>query len=325
MEEKYGSGLWAFGQVADRFNPRGYKVPLTTEQQMELAAKVKILRGVELHYPTDFKKDEVEKIRGILTRLNLEAPTICINFFTDPKWQRGSLTNRDPKLRKEAIETAKAAMDIAPKLGSKACALWMGQDGHDYLFNDYQKAWKWVLDGIKEIASYNEKLTVFLEYKQKEPRTHMQVANVGKALHIANRVGLKNVGVVIDVGHAFMSDENLAESVALVYGNGTPYTMHFNDAYGFWDDDMIVGSINFWRYVELFYQLRKVGYEGWYDLDIFPYREDAVKAVEQSLTFIDYVKKRVERNYEEIDALVEEGDVHKIIEGVRKIFLKDYE
>ncbi len=325
MKEKYGSGLWAFGQVADRFNPRGYKFSLTTEQQIELAAKVKMLRGVELHYPTDFTQGEVEKIRGTLTKLNLEVPTICLNFFTEAKWQRGSLTSRDPKLRKEAIETAKEAMDIAPKLGSKACTLWLGQDGHDYLFNDYQRAWKWMLDGIKEIAGYNEKIMIFLEYKQKEPRTHMQIANVGKALHIVNRVGLKNLGMVIDVGHAFMSDENLAESVALVHGNGTPFTMHFNDAYGFWDDDMIVGSINFWKYVELFYQLKKVGYEGWYDLDIYPYREDAVKAVEQSLKFIDYMKKQVEKNYEEIDSLIEEGDTHKIIEGARKIFLKDYE
>jgi len=325
LKEKYGSGLWAFGQVADRFNPRGYKVPLTTEQQLELATKVKTLRGVELHYPTDFKRDEVEKVKAILTRCNLEVPTVCLNFFTESKWQKGSLTSKDPNLRKETIETAKDAIDIAGEIGSNACTLWLGQDGHDYLFYDHSRAWDWMLDGISEITRYNEKVKVFLEYKQKEPRTHLQISNVGKALFIVNKLGLKNLGVVIDVGHALMSDENLAESVEIVSRNETPFTMHFNDNYGYWDDDMIPGSVNFWRFVELFYQLKKIGYEGWYDLDIFPYREDPVRAVEQGIGFIGYMRRRVDEYYGEIKSLVEEGDVHKTIDGLRKIFLKGCE
>lgn len=62
--------------------------------------------------------------------------------------------------------------------------------------------------------------------------------------------------------------------------------VHFNNNYVFWDDDMIVGAINFWKYVELFYQLEKNEYDGWYDLDIFPYREDPAKAVDQCINFI---------------------------------------
>jgi xylose isomerase len=101
--------------------------------------------------------------------------------------------------------------------------------------------------------------------------------------------------------------------------------MHFNDSYGFWDDDMIPGSVNFWRYVELFYQLKKIGYDGWHDLDIFPYREDPVRAVEQGISFIDYTRRQVDEHYGEIKSLVEEGDVHKTIDGLRKIFLRGYE
>ena len=85
MKEKYGSGLWAFGQVVDRFNPRGYKVHLTTEQQLELATEVKALRGVELHYPTDFKRDEVEKVKAIPTRIDVYSILGKIRKYRTPE------------------------------------------------------------------------------------------------------------------------------------------------------------------------------------------------------------------------------------------------
>jgi len=321
---KYGFGLWAFDPLGDRFNPDGYKPVLDLMEKIKMAGLVEIAEGVELHYPSDFTEDRVDQVRRALKDAGLAVPTLCVNLFTDPRWQRGSLTSRDPRLRAEALETVKRAMDISERMGWGACTLWMGQDGHDYLFNDYGGAWDRVVQGVREAAEYRRRVRLYLEYKQKEPRTHMQVANVGKALYLVGEVGAENLGVVVDVGHAFMADENVAESVAMLGRRGVPFTMHFNDAYGYWDDDMIAGSINLWRYAELFYQLRKMGYEGWYDLDIFPYREDPVRAVEQSLEFVDYMVRRVGENYEEIDRLVQEGDVHKTIDGVRRIFLKGY-
>ena len=324
MIRKYGVGIWAFSPVGDRFNPEGYKPRLSLDQQMRMAARARGVKGVELHYPTDFTEEQVGYVEELLKGLGLQLPTLCVNLFTHPRWQRGSITSTDPRTREEAIETAKVAMDISEKVGSMACTLWLGQDGHDYLFNDYRRAWDRMVEGIAEIADHNRRVTLFLEYKHKEPRTHMQVANMAKTLYMIDEMAAKNVGVVIDVGHALMADENMAESVVLADRRKVPFAMHFNDSYGFWDDDMIVGAINFWRYAELFYQLRKVGYDGWYDLDIFPYREDPVKAVEQSLSFIDYMITRVEENYDRIDALVEEGDVHRTLEGLREIFLKGY-
>lgn len=322
--EKYGTGLWAFGGVADRFNPGGYKPSPSFEQQLRLASQAELVKGVEIHFPSDFKEDEVDKVQSLMGKYGFEVPTICLNFFTDPKWQNGSFTSREPELRKEAIKATKTAMDIARKMGVKACTVWLGQDGHDYLFNDYDRAWEWIVRGFGEVSDYAKALTVFMEYKQKEPRTHVMPANVGKVLYIIDELKAKNLGVVIDIGHAFMSDENLAESVAIVNRKHVPFTMHFNDAYGYWDDDMIAGSINLWQYVELFYQLKKIHYDGWYDLDIFPYREDPVKAVEQSLRFIDYIKKKVEENYQEIDSSIAEGNVHSAINTVRRIFLAGY-
>jgi len=325
MTEKYGVGLWAFGALSDRFSTTGYKPRFSLEQQIRLAAQAKGVRGVELHYPSDFTEDQIDLVRGLVHGANLEVSTICVNFFSDPKWQYGSITSRDSTIRNKALEMAKTGIDIAERMGVGNFSIWFGQDGHDYLFNDYEEKWNLMIEGISEIARHDEKTTIFLEYKQKEPRTHLQIANVAKVLSIIHETDLKNIGVLIDVGHALMADENVAESVALVHRRGAAFQMHFNDNCGYWDDDMIVGAINFWKYVELFYQLEKVRYDGWYDLDIFPYREYPVRAVEQSISFIDYLKKRVRENYERIDAAVKEGDVHRTIDTLRKLFLKGYE
>jgi len=324
MEKRYGAGLWAFGTGADRYNPSGLREPLTTEEKITRASQAKNLAGLELKYPTDFENLGVESVRDLLKKHGLKLSAINVNLSGDPRWRRGSITNIDEQLRRQAIERAQEAMDVAEDLGSNSLILWLGQDGHDYLFNDYQKAWELLLNGVFEIATHNDKVTAFLEYKHKEPRTHLMISNVAKALLVVGKLGLKNAGVVMDVGHAFMVDENAAESIALVNMNKTPLYIHFNDCYGYWDDDMIPGSVNFWKYIEIFYQLKKVGYEGWYDLDIYPYREDPVKSIEQGISFIDYMRRRIDENYPEIEKIIKEADVHEKVERTRKIFLKEY-
>ena len=59
-----------------------------------------------------------------------------------------------------------------------------------------------------------------------------------------------------------------------------------NDNFRYWDDDMIVGSVHLWETFELFYVLKQMNYDGWYSLDIFPYREHSDAAIRQSLEMV---------------------------------------
>lgn len=324
MESRYGVGLWAFGTGADRYNPSGYHGSLTTQEKIEMASQVENLRGVELKYPTDFEGFGVELVKEILDAHGLQLSAINVNLSGDARWQRGSVTNTNEELRQQAVERSQKAVDAADAIGADSIVLWLGQDGHDYLFNDYQKAWQLLLNGLVEVASHNRKVIVYLEYKHKEPRTHLMISNVGKAILAAKATALANVGVIVDVGHGFMVDENVAESIALVHMNKTPLYMHFNDCYGYWDDDMVPGAVNIWKFLELFYQLKRIDYQGWHDLDIYPFREDPVEAVEQGVRFMDYMRRLVNKNYQEIEGLVEIADVHQKMEGMRRILLKEY-
>jgi xylose isomerase len=62
--------------------------------------------------------------------------------------------------------------------------------------------------------------------------------------------------------------------------------MHFNDNWRLWDDDMTVGSVHTIETIELLYWLDRMNYTGWYALDIFPYRENGIRAATESIKWI---------------------------------------
>lgn len=134
---------------------------------------------------------------------------------------------------------------------------------------------------------------------------------------------MENCGVTIDYGHAAVAYENLAESVALLskYGNKL-FHLHLNDNYGYWDDDMIVGSVNTIPYLEMLYWLRRTGYDGWYSMDQYPYREDGRYAVDESIRWLHAFEGIVDRmNPEEVESIIAEGDATKSSAMLRRYLL----
>lgn len=323
--ENYGVGLWIFGKVADRFVPEGYRPAYTVEGKIEAVSKIPLIRGVELVYPSDFQKLAPEELVKKLRNADICISMLNVDLFSHSKWQKGSISSLNELIRKEAINVVKECVDLARRMEVSRINLWLGQDGHDYLFGNHRDRWRYLIDGLKDISNYlNKGQILFLEYKHKEPRTHLLISNVGKSLHIIDRVGADNLGVTIDTGHALMVDENLAESVYIIHDAGVELALHLNDAYGYWDDDMVICSINLFKFIEFFYALEDINYDGWYDLDMYPYREDPVKACEQSIKIIDYIRKKVREHYQELRHVIELDDPLRALDSVWKMFLKDF-
>lgn len=319
---KFSAGLWCFGGCADRFNPGGYSEFMPVEEQIRLAGQVRGLEGVEFHWSTDFEKMDFAQAKALLKENNLVASNMNVNTFSFAKWKHGAFTNRDERLRREAVELAKAAVNAAKEVGAESVGLWLGADGYDYPFQaDYRLQWEYLVEGIREVAEVDPNMLIGIEYKLKEPRTHIQIGTVGKALYICNETGLDNVGVALDFGHALMSRENPADSVALLARSGKLFNIHFNDAYGEWDDDMIPGTVHLWETVEYLYYLKLTNYNKWLGLDMFPYREDPVRACDMALRNIEGMMSLAEKihsealakAWESMDAVATQEVVRKII------------
>ena len=88
----------------------------------------------------------------------------------------------------------------------------------------------------------------------------------------------------------------MSQAVELCSRAGRLFNMHLNDNYAGWDDDMIAGSVHLVEYLELLYTLRKIRYGGWCSIDIFPYRENAERATEESVAFLAACDRWVEKS-----------------------------
>jgi xylose isomerase len=180
------------------------------------------------------------------------------------------------------------------------------------------------MENIKSIATSAPDIKFALEYKPKEPRNFSFMARAADTLLLAKEIGLDNVGVCIDTGHAFAAGENVAESIVILQEYGRKlFHMHFNDNYGSWDDDMIVGSIHFPLYVETLFWLKETQYDGWYSMDQYPYREDGQGALRESVLFLQNLESKLtDEVMKQIRELISIGDAVKTQRWLRETFFK---
>jgi len=199
--------------------------------------------------------------------------------------------------------------------------IWPGQDGYDYpLQSYYTEQRQWLAESLQTVCRQYPDIQFALEYKIKEPRTHSFLARCADTLLIAKEIDLPNVGLTIDVGHSWVAYENVAEAVVMLkmYGDKL-FHVHFNDNYGFWDDDMIVGSVHFVEYLELLFWLKETGYTGWYSMDQYPYREDAQAALRESIEFLKGIDKLLKPDaMNELREIIKKGDATRSTAWVRK-------
>ena len=292
---KYSVFLGNVGSCFDRYCTE-YAKPFSLSELFERAASIEKLDAVDLVMTWDMMEQK-EEIKELLKKTGLGVGSLAVDTFANPIYQKGSLSSTDETVRARALDDAKRVIDFAEEISCPIVTLWPGQDGYDYIFAaDYIKERQLFADGLEELCRYNEDIIITVEYKLKEPRTHSYLSTVGSTLLMMEKIGLPNLGIALDYGHAALGYETAAEAVAMckMYGDRLKH-IHINDNYRLWDDDMIVGTVHTLEYLEFFYWLKKTGYDGYLVIDQFPYREDGRDAVSESAEWLDALQKTAER------------------------------
>lgn len=318
---KYSVILGNLGNTCDRFLSSGYKKRLSKAKMIEQAASITGVKGLELVGGWDVTAANARVLHRQMLDRNLVCVSIIPNLFSRQIWGNGSFCSSEKKVRQKAVDETCRAAEIAMAMDCPLLNLWLGQDGYDYpLQADFERQRGWMVEGLRLVASKYSELRFALEYKPKEPRNHSFQARAADTLLMVQEINLTNVGVCVDVGHAFVAQENVAESVWLLQHYGQKlYHMHYNDNYGYWDDDMIVGSVHLTYYIELFYWLKQVGYAGWHSMDLYPYREDGGRAVAESVAFLRSLEAALDAGrLAEIQALIKTGDATASTRWVRE-------
>ena len=295
MEPLFGAGIWHFGQYVDRYATDGYGPPVSTLEAIDRAGQVGSLSVVDLTFPFAPADLPVADVADALKRNSLRAIAITPEIYTR-KFVKGAFTNPDAAVRREAIELISAGAEVARELGCDYVKLWPGQDGWDYPFQaDYAEIWKYSVEGVRELATTFPDLKFAIEYKPREPRNRMVFSGVARTLLAIEEMGQPNVGILLDFGHSLYGGESPADAAQLAISRGRLFAIDVNDNFRGWDDDMVVGSVHLTETFEFFWTLRDCGWDGVWQLDQFPFREDSVDAANTAITTLKRIHRALDR------------------------------
>jgi len=306
MAIKHALMVGMMGRVADRFHE--YQSARDLIGRLELAKKVTNADGIEIVYPSEFK-NMAETIR-IVKESGHTISAVNLNVKQEKRWQRGSFTNPDPAIRRQAVQEMKVAMDLAVEFGTDMISCCPLIDGHNYSFEvDYLKQWVWMEECLREGAKHRPEIRLSLEYKLNESRNANVLSDMGRSLYMVERIGLPNVGVTMDVGHALVVKETPAEALSLAALANKLFYVHFNDNAREWDWDMMPGTVNFWDLIEVMFYLRRLKWDGWFSYDVIVRDGDMAEGMQTSIEAVKVADQLVDKiGIANLEAMIREGD-----------------
>ena len=321
MPNRYSVILGFLGQLRDRFAT--YHEPRNLVEKLDVATTIEGVEGVEAVYPFDYDGFSFDEYRSLLSERNLEVSSVNINIKSEPVFHQGALTSPDPGIRKQAVQHIKAGLDWAAELGTNLVTVCPLSDGHDYpLQIDYRQAWNWMVVCLGEAAAYRPDVKLSIEYKQSEPRARVIVPNAGTVLYLCEQIGLENVGLTMDNGHALYITETPAQVCALAADAGRLFLVHINDNYRNWDWDLMPGTVNYWDWLEMLLVLDEVGYDGWLVSDVFPARLEPVETLSASYRNIGYAEAMLDKfGRTKLREMIRNREVIKIFDDFQALML----
>src|ERR1700758_5525558 len=154
---KTSLGIWAFGGMATRFNPGGYKPELAgIATAVKLRTAVEGLGGLvddyEFHYPQELSPANLDEVREALAGHGIYC--VCSGLHLDARFGKGGLSSPDDAIRAEALRLTREGIDLAAEVGA-AFILWPGIEGYNYPFQTpYASSWQRFIDAIGESAQH---------------------------------------------------------------------------------------------------------------------------------------------------------------------------
>src|SRR5207253_10588234 len=193
-----------------------YGPPVSTLAAIERAAAVGDIKVLDINYHFAGEDVTFAQVRETLQRTGLRAQAITPHLYMR-EFHLGSFTNRDPAVRRKAVELGRQAIEVAHQLDARYVKFWPGQDGFDYPFQvDYRRLWDYSIEGVRAVAQTDPGMQFAIEYKEKEPRTHMFFNSAARTLLAIEEMGVENVGIVFELGHSFFAKETPAELLQFV-------------------------------------------------------------------------------------------------------------
>lgn len=262
---------------------------------------------VDLNYPEHFADYDIDVIKAKMEENGLRCNAINLRFRN--RFINGEFGNGDESISLEAVELCREAADACRKVGGSQMIIWLGFDGFDYSFQiDYADYWKRIVKAFRQVCDFSS-VPVSIEYKPYGERVHAFIDSFGTTVSILQDVDKENLGVTLDFCHMLMKKENPAFAAAWLLERGKLYNVHLNDGEGSTDDGLMVGTVNFWKTVEIVYYLKKYDFQGVIYFDTFPIREKAVEECDANIRMCRKIEDMIDTyGLQKIEKVIEQND-----------------
>jgi L-rhamnose isomerase/sugar isomerase len=251
---------WGYADTGTRFGKFLQDAAATTiDEKLADAAAVNGVTGccprVAVHVLWDFPQGtDATVVAARAKSLGLRIGSINPNVFQDQCYKLGSVANRDPLIRRRAIDHILASIQLGKQVGSDLLSLWFA-DGTNYPGQGHIRQRKrWFEEALKEVHdALPQGMTMLVEYKPFEPAFyHTDIADWGMAASFATGAG-DRAKVLVDTGH-HLPGCNIEHIVAFLIDEKLLGGFHFNDR-KYADYDLTVGSIDPYQLFRIFNEI----------------------------------------------------------------------
>lgn len=197
---------------------------------------------------------DVASVAARASAMGMQIGSINPNVFQDQCYKLGSVANRDPAVRRRAIDHILSSIRLGAQVGSDVLSLWFA-DGTNYPGQGHIRQRKrWFEEALREVhGALPAGMTMLVEYKPFEPAFyHTDIADWGMAAAFARHAG-ERAKVLVDTGH-HLPGCNIEHIVAFLIDEGLLGGFHFNDR-KYADDDLTVGSIDPYQLFRIFHEI----------------------------------------------------------------------
>lgn len=214
-------------------------------------------------FPNGFDNDVLKLARKHRVKIGAVNP----NIFQDQCYKFGSITNRDPAIRRRAVKHILDCVELARQAKSRYVSLWFA-DGANYPGQaDIRQRKSWATQSLKKIHSAMPAgMTLLVEYKPFEPAAYFtDFFDWGSSYILAKAAGPK-AKVLVDIGH-HLPGTNVEQIVAWLIDEKMLGGFHFNDR-KYADEDLTAGSIDPYQLFRIFNEIASWEHQHQKDLDI---------------------------------------------------------
>ncbi|HUS92580.1 MAG TPA: TIM barrel protein [Phycisphaerae bacterium] len=222
---------------------------------------------VAVHVLWDFPDGFDPAVVRLARKHGVKIGSINPNLFQDQCYKYGSLTNRDPQVRKRALGHVLDSIAILAPARSKYLSLWMA-DGTNYPGQaDIRQRKAWATEALKTAhAALPRGKVMLIEYKPFEPGAYFTDFFDWGAGYVFAKAAGPQAKVLVDTGH-HLQGCNIEQIVAWLIDEKMLGGFHFNDR-KYADDDLTVGSIDPYQAFRIFNEIVAYEWETGRDLDI---------------------------------------------------------